>query len=163
AIGPKTVYIDCDTRPGGCQMEQLLASICLPECPVKIKYVSSAYSCENSNVPIVRSGSGRQEKEYKRSVMQLLSLLLELEDDDNSTTRKKEKVQKDQARGISHAEQESKAPTTQKKKKLLGEVKVREEDGRTKTKLSPRQLRKAEEEAMRQAKAEVQRRFEEQQ
>ena len=87
AIGSKTIYVDCDTRLGGCSMERLLASIELPECPVKVHYVDSAYFCENTNRLIVLQG-GKQERAYKKSVMQLIGMIISLEGEDKAKAKK---------------------------------------------------------------------------
>lgn len=129
AIADKTLFIDCNTKEGGCNMEQLLASIDLPECDFKLPRVTTAYLCENIAQPIVLK-NGREERRYKDAVLELARFLLEIEDRERAD--KKAKKQK-------------------KEKKSIFAATERESDGIRTKKISKRAQRKAEEEAMRQA------------
>jgi len=81
AIAPKAIYVDVDNRAGGCNMEQLLHSIDLEECDIKIGCVESAYLCENTSRPIVLQ-SGKAEKKYKQTVLELVKYILEVEQEE---------------------------------------------------------------------------------
>lgn len=83
ALAEKLIYVDCDTRVGGCNMSLLLNSIDLPECEIKFGCVESAYECENSSRPIVLRG-GKAEKNYKKSLLSLLKVLLNVEQKEKS-------------------------------------------------------------------------------
>ncbi len=61
AVAGKTIYVDVNTREGGCDMDQLLSSMGLPDCDFKLNCVDAAYLCENTGRPIV-TNSGRAEK-----------------------------------------------------------------------------------------------------
>ena len=97
AIANKTVYVDCNTREGGCNMDQLLASIDLPECEVRIPCVDSAYLCENRSRPIVQQ-SGRAEKKYKNQLLKLMNIILGIQAKEAATAKKnREKVKRGEA------------------------------------------------------------------
>lgn len=159
ALASKTLYVDCDTREDGCDIEQLLVSIDLPECPVRIAYTPTAYLRENTSKPIVL-GSNKYEKRYKKDILKILQLLLELETDEEHETKKNQ-----QKRGLFQRREKPSQKTpayddddngTEEESInhtpiSFGHVKAREGDGLTGKKMSMRQERKAEEEAMRRA------------
>lgn len=156
SIASKTFYVDMDTREGGCNMEQLLATIDLPECDIKIPCVDSAYYYENTGEPIVLKRGGR-EKKYKRAVLDLVQFILEVENDER-TARKR-------AKRMKMPMENAPAPTPSgeegepKKKGIFGTVKKRPTDGIQKKPMSKRQMKKAEEAAMKRAKQEAERRL----
>lgn len=120
AVASKTIYVDVNTRAGGCNMEQLLAAIDLPECEIKIGCVDSAYSCENTSKPIVLHG-GRREQAYKKAVLKLIRCLIDLEAEDRAiragtAKRKPEKKTLRKAEGLTA------------KKKMSSRAERREED-----------------------------------
>lgn len=78
AFASKTIYVDNNTREGGCNMDQLLEGIDLPECAVRIPCVDSAYRYENRSKPLVLQ-SGRMEKRYRMQVLKLMNILLEIQ------------------------------------------------------------------------------------
>lgn len=122
----KTIFIECNTLDGGCDAAQLLESIDLPACEFRIPPVPTAYLCENTAQPIVLK-NGRAERRYKDAVLDLAKFLL-YADEDNA--------QKKGSKSFGA--------------KLMGSL-TRESDGMRAKKLSKREQRRAEEEAMRQA------------
>ena len=111
AIKPKTIYVDSDTREGGCDMSQLLASIPLPDCNIKLNCVDEAYLCENEGRPIVTVG-GRAAKRYRAAVLELIHFILESERQKDIARKKAYQPQNEDA-----AESESEPV---KKKGLFG-------------------------------------------
>ena len=98
AVAHKIIYVDANTREGGCDMDQLLSSMGLPDCDFKLGCVDAAYLCENTGRPIVTT-SGRAEKKYRAAVLRLVKSILEKEkykrrkdepDDENEPPKKKE-------------------------------------------------------------------------
>ena len=93
AVAHKIIYVDSNTREGGCEMEQLLSSMELPDCDFKLNCVEEAYHCENTGRPIVTT-RGRAEKKYRAAVLRLVKSILEKEedkrrrDDENETPKK---------------------------------------------------------------------------
>lgn len=75
AVANKIVYVDVNTREGGCNMDQLLTSIGLPECEIRIPCVDTAYKCENQGKPIVLQ-SGKSEKRYRTQVLKTINYIL---------------------------------------------------------------------------------------
>lgn len=97
AVAHKIIYVDANTREGGCDMDQLLSSMGLPDCDFKLGCVDAAYLCENTGRPIVTT-SGRAEKKYRAAVLRLVKSILEKEkdkrkkdepDDENEPPKKK--------------------------------------------------------------------------
>ena len=80
AVAHKIIYVDANTREGGCDMDQLLSSMGLPDCDFKLGCVDAAYLCENTGRPIVTT-SGRAEKKYRAAVLRLVKSILEKEKD----------------------------------------------------------------------------------
>ena len=78
AIASKLLYVETDLFDGGCSMEQLLASIGLEECGLKLPMVKTAFLCENRSQPIVLT-NGKAEKKYKEGVLTILRTILDLE------------------------------------------------------------------------------------
>ena len=109
AIMPKTIFVDADTREGGCDMSQLLASIPLPDCEIKLNCVDEAYLCENEGRPIVTVG-GRAAKKYRAAVLALIHAILTKE-------HKKELARK---RAMEETNPEGEEPV--KKKGLFGGI-----------------------------------------
>lgn len=135
AIEPKTFYVDVNTREGGCNMEQLLAGIGLPECDFKIGCVDSAYMCENSGRPIVLQ-SGKAERRYKKALLELVQYILEIESDERAQAKRDKRLGREK----------------EQKKGLFGrEFKKTSADGIRKKNPSKRSQKKAEEEAIRRA------------
>lgn len=134
ALEPKSFYVDANTREGGCDMDQLLATIDLPECDVKLGCVDSAYRCENCSSPIVLQ-RGSAEKKYKKAVLSLIQTILEIESNERAQAKRNKRLKRE---GVEP-----------EKKKGLKPVRG---EGVRKKKLSKRAQRKAEEEAMRRAR-----------
>lgn len=159
ALAVKTLFVDCDTREDGCDMEQLLASINLPECLVRVAYTPSAYLRENTSKPIVL-GSNKHEKRYKKSILKILQLLLEVESEEEQEAKKNrqkhglfQKKEKPAPKVPVYDEDDAgEAEESISHSPIgLGHVKAREADGLTGKKMTARQERKAEEDAMRRA------------
>lgn len=113
AVAHKIIYVDTNTREGGCDIDQLLASIGLPDCDFKLGCVTAAYLCENTGRPIVTT-SGRAEKKYRAAVLKLVKFILEKKDD---------KGKKKQAE-----EEEIEAAPPKKKKGFFGFGKAKKEE-----------------------------------
>lgn len=138
-IAEKTLYVDVDTREGGCNMSQLLTSIDLPECDLKVPCVDTAYLCENTSNPIVLM-SGKQERKYKKAVLNIVQYILEVDKEERA----------EQARAQQAYNEGNTAPAPKKKKFSFHPT-----DGIKKKKMSKRAIRKAEEEAIRKAQQEA--------
>lgn len=152
ALAVKTFYVDVDTREGGCNIEQLMSSIDLPECDVKMPCVDSAYYCENHSQPIVLRG-GKNEKKYKNQILKLIKIILDIEEDENKrmkrnkrmkgkTATEEEREKMDQKHGLF-----GKRPKQEREE----EPRVRKKDGLSQKKMSKKQRAAAEEEAIRRA------------
>ena len=149
SIGEKTIYIDNNTREGGCSMEQLLAGINLPECEIKLPCVDSAYLCENQSRPIVLQ-RGRAERKYKNGLLELIQFILDTEDGERAA-RKRARREK---MGIPEQEGVSGAPV--KKKGLFGGLGQKDDKPK---KMSKKDMKRAEEAAMKRAQAEREKRM----
>ena len=97
AVMAKTVYVDANIHEGGADMEQLLESIGLQECPIKINRVRSAFYCENTGNVIVLQG-GREERKYKKAIMDLIQMLLSLEEETKRAIKKDSRVKEEEER-----------------------------------------------------------------
>lgn len=75
ALGPKCVYLDCDVRMGGCNMDQLLSGAGLTACSAKIPYVEDAFLYENT-CKIAAMQSGKPESQYKKALIDMVNSLL---------------------------------------------------------------------------------------
>ena len=137
AIAQKVLYVDVDTRAGGCSMEQLLTSIGLAEPQIKFGCVDVAYECENTSHPIVMKG-GRAERKYKKALLDLLKILLDIEGAEKKT---KEKVKQGQRVSLNH--------------KMSAEERFNKASGINYQGTSQRAARKAEEDAIRQQQADA--------
>lgn len=109
--GHKALYLDCDIHEDGegVKMEQLLRTLALPECSVRVNYVRSAFYCENTGRLIVLQG-GKQMKEYRRNCLHLINTLLALEEEDESQAnlaKAGKKQQKKKKRGLFGRRRES--------------------------------------------------------
>lgn len=152
AIAPKTFYVDVNTREGGCNMDQLLAGIDLPECDIKLGCVDSAYLCENISKPIVLQG-GKAEKKYKKALLDLVKYIIDVEEDEKAARKRNKRLKRGNADPVQTAA--TPADGDEAKKGLFGRVKKRPQDGLDIKKPSKRQQKKMETEAMRRAKAEA--------
>lgn len=134
AVAGKTIYVDVNTREGGCDMDQLLSSMGLPDCDFKLNCVDAAYLCENTGRPIVTT-SGRAEKKYRAAVLNLVKFILKKEKDERGKKNQDDDEPKEK-RGFFG----------------FGKPKKRESDGvKQEKKMSKRQMQKAEDETMRRA------------
>lgn len=152
AIASKTFYVDVNTREGGCNMDQLLAGIDLPECDTKLGCVDSAYLCENISKPIVLQ-SGKAEKKYKKALLDLVKYIIDVEEDEKAAQKRNRRMKRSctaAANAVPAMAQGEESP-----KGLFGRVKKRPKDGLDVKKPSKRQQKKLETEAISQAKAET--------
>ena len=111
AIKAKTVYVEVDTRKGGCNMPQLRESIELSGVPFTIPYVDEAFYCENVAKPIVNA-PGRRPAAYKKHLLKLTSYLIDAKQAEPKP--KKAKADKKKAKAQEPAEQPE---ATEKKKR----------------------------------------------
>jgi hypothetical protein len=172
AIVNKTVYVDADTRKDGCDMEQILRSIGSPDhCNIKLNYVDSAYYCENNDAIIVLQG-GKQEKTYKNRIMELIKALISIGNEDRTDIKNAREKRKSKNKGpeLVHSRQTTQETEASDEaddnedysssygekpyKPHFGKVATREENGRAAKKVSAKEQRRLEEEAIRKAQEE---------
>lgn len=157
ALGEKTFFVDVDTRDGGCNMEQLLASIGLPECDIRIPCVNTAYECENESRPIVLQ-SGRSERRYKKAILTLIKFLLDIEDEESATAKKNRKDKASKRSGNSgnkfmfRKNDDYRDCEEKEDDDYDDRERVRRDKSGVHRKMSSRDMRRAEDEAMRRAR-----------
>ena len=152
ALAVKTFYVDVDTREGGCNIEQLLSSIDLPECDVKLPCVDSAYYCENHSQPIVLRG-GKSEKKYKNQILKLIKIILDIEEDETKRMKRNKRMKGKTATDEELEQMEQKRGLFGRKPKADTEEapRVRKKDGLSQRTMSKKQRKAEEEEAIRRA------------
>lgn len=106
AIRQKAFFVDSNTREGGCEMSQLLSVIGLPECDVKLGCVDDAYRWENESKPIVLH-TGKRERLYKKAVLKLIQILLDIESEEKSTKKRNRRRRKEEMERAAEEQREA--------------------------------------------------------